>query len=71
MTYKTITPEQFLIEAREWDKKRRAMRRAAFFNGIFNTVMSVFSIAFICLACAVVAGPFVLAVAAFLGIQLP
>ena len=70
MTYSTITTEQFLIEARAWDKKRRAMRRAAFFNAIFDAFMSIFGVALISLTCAVIAAPFLLAVAAFLGIPL-
>uniref|UniRef100_E6PSG5 Uncharacterized protein n=1 Tax=mine drainage metagenome TaxID=410659 RepID=E6PSG5_9ZZZZ len=67
MTYRTITPQQFLIEARAWDIKRRAMRRAAFFEAIFNTFMAVFSIAFIVLTCTTIAAPFLLSAAAFFG----
>ncbi|WP_146748609.1 hypothetical protein [Thiomonas sp. X19] len=70
MTYKTITPAQFLAEARAWDIKRRAMRRAAFFASIFNTFMAAFALAFIALTCTTIAAPFVLAAAAFLGIPL-
>ncbi|MHB1668829.1 hypothetical protein [Thiomonas sp.] len=70
MTYKTITPEQFLADARAWDIKRRAMRRAAFFEAIFNIFMAVFSIAFIALTCVTIAGPGVLAAAAFFGVTL-
>uniref|UniRef100_E6PSN9 Uncharacterized protein n=1 Tax=mine drainage metagenome TaxID=410659 RepID=E6PSN9_9ZZZZ len=70
MSYRTITPAQFLADARAWDIKRRAMRRAAFFSGIFNIFMAVFSIAFIVLTCAVIAGPGVLAIASFFGIPL-
>ncbi|NNM63132.1 MAG: hypothetical protein HKL99_00695 [Burkholderiales bacterium] len=68
MTYKTITRAQFLAEARAWDIKRRAMRRAAFFEAIFNTFMAVFSIVFIALSCVAIAGPGLLALAAFFGI---
>ena len=70
MTYKTLTTAQFLAAAGEWDIKRRAMRRAAFFESIFDTVMAVFSVAFISLICALIAAPFLLAFAAFLGIPL-
>ena len=68
MTYDTITIEQFLIEARAWAKKRRAMRRAAFFNTVFDAFMSIFSVVFLALTCAILAAPFLLAIAAFLGI---
>ncbi len=67
MTYKTLTPEQFLADARAWDIKRRAMRRAAFFSGIFDAAMGVFAIAFLALSLLIFAGPGVMAVAAFFG----
>ena len=70
MTDNTLTISQFLEEARAWDKKRRAMHRAAFFNAIFDTSCAVFSLAFIALTCALIAAPFLLAAAAFLGIPL-
>lgn len=71
MTYKTITPAQFLADAAAWDIKRRAMRRAAFFEAIFNAFMVLFSISFIALSCVVIAGPGLLALAAFFGITMP
>ena len=71
MTYKTLTAEQFLADARAWDKKRRAMRRAAFFNTIFDTFMGVFAIAFLALSFLLFAGPGVLALAALFGVPMP
>ena len=70
MTYKTLTVEQFLEEARAWDIKRRAMRRAALLNGIFDAFMAVFSLVFLALTCVLIAGPGLMAVAAFFGIPL-
>ncbi len=67
MTYKTLTVEQFLADAREWDAKRRAMRRAAFCNGVFDAAMGLFAIAFLALSFLIFAGPGVMAVAAFFG----
>ncbi len=71
MTYKTLTPAQFLAEAAAWDKKRRAMRRAALFRGIFDAFMAVFSLAFLALSFLIFAGPGVLALAAFFGVPMP
>ena len=69
MTYKTVTAEQFLADARAWDLKRRAMRRAVFLNSIFDAFMGVFALAFLALSFLVFAGPGVLALAAFFGIM--
>ena len=69
MTYKTLTPSQFLADARAWDIKRRAMRRAALFNTLFDTFMGAFAVAFIAFSFLVFAGPGVLALAAFFGIM--
>ena len=71
MTYKTLTPSQFLAEARAWDAKCRAMRRAAFFNAIFDTSCAVFSLAFIAFSFLIFTGPGVMAVAAFFGVPMP
>ena len=71
MTYKILTAEQFLADARAWDIKRRAMRRAAFFNGVFDAAMSLFAVAFIAFSFLIFAGPGVLAVAAFFGVPMP
>ena len=71
MTYKTLTPAQFLAEAAARDKKRRAMRRAAVFHGIFDAFMGVFAIAFLALSFLLFAGPGVLALAALFGVPMP
>ncbi len=71
MTYKTLTTEQFLADAAAWDAKRRAMRRAAFFGGIFDAAMGIFSLAFIAFMFTIFAGPGLLAVAAFFGVPMP
>ena len=71
MTYKTITTKQFLDDAAAWDIKRRARRRAAFFESLFNTVMGIFSLAFLALMFTIFAGPGLLAVAAFFGVPMP
>ena len=68
MSDRYLTTSEFLADAAAWDKKRRAMRRAAFFSGIFNIFMSLFSIVFIALTCVTIAGPGLLALAAFFGI---
>lgn len=67
MTYKTLTVEQFLEEARAWDKKRSAMRRAAFFHGIFDATMAVFGLVSLALTCVLIAGPGLMALSAFFG----
>lgn len=70
MSDRYLTPEQFLADARAWDIKRRAMRRAKIFSGVFDAAMGLFALSFIGLICTTLAAPFWLAVAAFLGIPL-
>ena len=67
MTYKTLTTEQFLEEARVWDIKRRAMRRAALLHGVLDTFMGIFSLVFLALTCVLIAGPGLMALSAFFG----